>query len=150
MLYTIERVPFVRVPAWWVFRGPSSYYPPAYTFTNDRVYEGNALFYGPILATFRNDLAYLGPSIVPPAVLRLASNRLFPSASLRGPILFNFHGRRMFAGANHTGEIVAYVTEDIAGFDGPLELMMGLLFTGQLQETPPPPTPPPPPPPPGS
>lgn len=147
LLYTIERIPFLDEPAWWVFAGTPNYAPPAYAFTEDHLYQGSSVFYGPILATFRNDVAYLGAYVFSPPVLRLAGNRLFEGPSLRGTILFTFHGERMFAGPNHAGEIVANATRDIDDLEGPLELVLGLLFTGQIQETPPPPTPIPPPPP---
>lgn len=142
ILYTIERAPYLGGSSWWIFIGPYRSYAPAYTFTNEHVYEGGSIYYSPVVATFRSDRAFLGPNILGPAVLRLAGGRLFEGASFRGPILFNFHGKRMFAGPNPAGEIVANATRDIEGFDGPLELMLGLLFTDLLEEEPFPPEPP--------
>lgn len=150
--WTIERIPFVSQPAWWIFEGPSNTYRALYTFTQDRLFEGNG-FYGPILATFNHGTAYAGPHFFGPALFHLSGGRLFEGASTRRRILYTFRNDRVFLGGSTSGEIVLNASRDISSFTGPLELVIGLLLSEQLPKPtptptrPPPPTPPPPPPP---
>lgn len=147
LLWTIQRVPFFFQPAWWIFRGSPSYYPPEYTYTEEHFFEGSGL-YGEILFTFDHDTVYAGANIFGLPLFHFEGSRIFLGRSSRGPILYFMSGERVFEGANASGDIVLNATEDILSFPGPLELVIAILLSDQLPEpAPPPPAPPPPPPP---
>ena len=146
LLWTIMEAPYFGQPAWWIFEGPSSYYPPLYTFTRNALFEGNGL-YGPILFTFDHDTVYVGPNVVGPALFHLSRERLYEGRNTTGDILYTFRRNRVFEGANTAGAILLNATMDISSFSGPLELVIGILLSSQIPEPPAPPTPPPPPPP---